>query len=1226
MAQDKVQLKREEIVGNDVVLQDIYPKTSTNSITDSTKGIPLDQTLAMIRNMINNKLSRVVNSVNGRTGVVILDARDVGLENVDNISFGDIKRWVIDYMYDIFGTKRLILKEYLSEIHSIIGTNDEAYADIPFYCEKGDAGKNDHMGYIGYIYWDAVDKKLKEEHRQIRVVGYTDRSVIYNEKVGDRDFSHGGLGINIWSGEDALKIRNNQISEKHSPESLSNSGLWLDKSKVVPEVYFFDGVYGTLSGTGDNIHNQNALVYWSSDPHDTTVGNLPIIKIFINGTEANRYSTSGPTPETLHTQQNLKIGDIILTNFSFDQYVNPDDEQDRIDVLYPGMVDSLTCRQPAIGRVIQAADTVTNTPCIVHFYTSKPNVSHGLKLINTNVSSLITPEDTTIGLDLLESYTKMEDGTPIYGSSKSNISGLNALDKHDLRYRNSKSADTKHLYTVYPTGKSNNIFEDTNGQIENNSAFILPNFSLCVIPGYELTQSTSTTPINNWNPSSPMGNNSFTDQTWNMIGINLTKRIWSENNDSSYTNARNISGLRVNTDADNLSESWFGFNTDSDTQIVQKHSGGLSVNVGDFLGIGTSEELGSGNVVEKDSYYDEGKVNVRIDKLKGLYGVEGNKLAINIATGRVYQPTAQNSIKASWLEGGLKFLPDNTVMPGYGPLAVNTGMNASGLAVKNNIRSDTRFIHYGYETEFTNEDNVLSIQQFRFSETNYRDEINGSGIELHRVLTHEDLATKIYIKNLHTSRVWYSTSTLLQNIGSNEAYFNMDTVYVAGGNYYIYAKPNGQNTVIEFFAYYSDENEYNQIRTAMETGTIPAGINQVYTHSIDIIRRRCHVLITPMDPSTDPDKYKIKACVYETGVADLRFPDFDEDGTVNASEASVVLSMYSHNSVAQKIYSDDIYRNFFTDKDLTKPLVLKDGELYVNMSESMADPVTPSHVYYMMYEAVTDPSTKEVYIRRILVSGGNSATLTDIMYADVDRDGSVSAVDASLILGYYTDCSAGKYKNMEPEDSWKRFLKERLGINVVEGAGSVIDILECTYEKGLRLRYNEMMGLTTMQDYVGGSVSKSHEIKTDTLIKNSSKNMLAIKIADKSAGRYAFDPTIAGGLRFATNGYLGIRINTRNDDTDFQATLPTHNKNIEDMSVGTRGLCIDKDNVLGIQLTKDGKTDNGDLCIKSGCLYISSNFKQNSESLTITDGKTTIPYNGKDEVTITLGPGLCFGS
>ena len=286
MAQDKVQLKREEVVGNDVVLEDIYPKTSTNSVEDSSKGVPLDQTLAMIKNMINNKLSRVVNSVNGKTGVVVIDAGDVGLGNVHNVSFGDIKRWVIDYMAEVFGTKRIILREYLSEIHTITGTNDQAYADVPFYTQKGNDGTNDHMAYIGYIYWDAEHEMLQEEHLQINVVGYVDETLIYNRSVGGRDLTGGGLGVKLWSQEDVLKIK----------DAAEGGGLYIDKDAIVTNVLFFDGIYGTLTGTGTNMRNENALVYWSNIPYDTTFSNIPLIEIKVNGVDISRQASSGDAP------------------------------------------------------------------------------------------------------------------------------------------------------------------------------------------------------------------------------------------------------------------------------------------------------------------------------------------------------------------------------------------------------------------------------------------------------------------------------------------------------------------------------------------------------------------------------------------------------------------------------------------------------------------------------------------------------------------------------------------------------------------------------------------------------------------------------------------------------------------------------------------------------------------------------------------------------------------
>ena len=87
----KVQLKEQELVGQEVVLSDIYPKTDTSSVEDIVSGSSLDLKLDRIVEMINNKLTRVVNSVNSRTGVVTLDADDVGLGNVDNVSFMDIK-------------------------------------------------------------------------------------------------------------------------------------------------------------------------------------------------------------------------------------------------------------------------------------------------------------------------------------------------------------------------------------------------------------------------------------------------------------------------------------------------------------------------------------------------------------------------------------------------------------------------------------------------------------------------------------------------------------------------------------------------------------------------------------------------------------------------------------------------------------------------------------------------------------------------------------------------------------------------------------------------------------------------------------------------------------------------------------------------------------------------------------------------------------------------------
>ena len=126
---DKVQLSRETIVGDEVVNEDIYPNTNTTSVNDDQSGTSLNETIERIWAAINNALARRVNSVNGRTGVVVLDSSDVGLENVDNISFNDIKSWVIDELNKQFGYKKIKLFANQTELETVITANnlDDAF-------------------------------------------------------------------------------------------------------------------------------------------------------------------------------------------------------------------------------------------------------------------------------------------------------------------------------------------------------------------------------------------------------------------------------------------------------------------------------------------------------------------------------------------------------------------------------------------------------------------------------------------------------------------------------------------------------------------------------------------------------------------------------------------------------------------------------------------------------------------------------------------------------------------------------------------------------------------------------------------------------------------------------------------------------------------------------------------------------------------------------------------
>ena len=98
----QVQLKREMLLNDEAILEEVFPKTMTDAVIDTNSGLKLSEVIDTILTAINNKVSRNVNSVNGRSGVVLLDASDVGLGNVDNVSTADIKAWIIKPAVRIF--------------------------------------------------------------------------------------------------------------------------------------------------------------------------------------------------------------------------------------------------------------------------------------------------------------------------------------------------------------------------------------------------------------------------------------------------------------------------------------------------------------------------------------------------------------------------------------------------------------------------------------------------------------------------------------------------------------------------------------------------------------------------------------------------------------------------------------------------------------------------------------------------------------------------------------------------------------------------------------------------------------------------------------------------------------------------------------------------------------------------------------------------------------------
>ena len=235
---EKVQLSRETIVGDDVVSEDIYPNTNTKSVNDDQSGTSLNETIERIWAAINNKLARIVNSVNGRTGVVVLDSSDVGLENVDNVSFNDIKSWVIDELTKQFGYKQIKLFDNQSELSNCIAQHNLDDLFAPFYTEHWNS--TDTRPHIGCIILDPNDSSLLNYMASpICGIGMTDESLVYKDTDDDAfhpEMRGGELRVKISSEEKALYVNREGTDDE--------KGLKIDSSMISGVLHFYDGIYG----------------------------------------------------------------------------------------------------------------------------------------------------------------------------------------------------------------------------------------------------------------------------------------------------------------------------------------------------------------------------------------------------------------------------------------------------------------------------------------------------------------------------------------------------------------------------------------------------------------------------------------------------------------------------------------------------------------------------------------------------------------------------------------------------------------------------------------------------------------------------------------------------------------------------------------------------------------------------------------------------------------------
>ena len=413
MSIDKVQLQQQEVINNEVVLTDINPITSTDSVFDPSSGSSMQEVIDRLWNAINSKLPRVVNSVNNRTGAVVLNPGDVGLGNVDDVSFNDIKNWVIEYFSLKMSKYRFKLYDTLAEMQTDASTNERSLDSVPFYV-KSETDVSDPTGnklaYIGYFYWDDNTSTIEVSIKEINVVGATDNSLNYDQ---------GHLSVNIYPDED------NPLYLDNGEEDPTKTGLRVDTSKLASEMLSSPFMYTDVTRSKTGMLSTN--------------GTGPNIKIYIDGTEIppsqgdfHHLASSWVTKIKNYTQ--------IMTEFQSD-YSNWYDSGTPI----PGNQNEtleLMDRQPAIGVITKIPDpNIQDDYYQIEFHSIKTFTSGmGLKYIDNHAQTTVvgkqlavdTSVDATLELGGLSGLAAKATGLLPKDSSSA---GISTGDLQDLAYR-----------------------------------------------------------------------------------------------------------------------------------------------------------------------------------------------------------------------------------------------------------------------------------------------------------------------------------------------------------------------------------------------------------------------------------------------------------------------------------------------------------------------------------------------------------------------------------------------------------------------------------------------------------------------------------------------------------------------------------------------------------------------------------------------------------------------
>ena len=422
MSIDRVQLSQEEYTGSQVNRTDINPVTNTSSVMDPDTGGDLKSVIDRLWSAINSKLERVVNSVNNKDGVVVLTSEDVGLGNVDNVSFADIKEWVLEQINKAFKNKSLRLFSNYAEFDAI-DKNDLTLDGVPFFIENWDAeilGVMEHRAAIGVFYIISGTTDIGWDYKFINVINNTDGSI---------EYSHGTAGVKIHDDEVALQKDAN--------------GLFIDPAFLSGNILFVNGFYDGIT------------------PLLLTNNTGVPVDIYLN---EELIGTDHFVNPTFITNKGLKAGTILLTNWN--TKLSGSDFANGTDPLLMG-------RQPAIGR-IEFTDTpddrYTFRLYTIRPYVGKNNAGYGLGYyFNPNNTEAI--KNNNLGVKLVEGPT-----SPFDASRNLNYSGLMAGINGRPNPFDPDSSASLQLTVITPSGMTGG------GSVSDPGLMISTNHSLCVIP------------------------------------------------------------------------------------------------------------------------------------------------------------------------------------------------------------------------------------------------------------------------------------------------------------------------------------------------------------------------------------------------------------------------------------------------------------------------------------------------------------------------------------------------------------------------------------------------------------------------------------------------------------------------------------------------------------------------------------------------------------------------